>query len=147
MLIYFFVVSGFSVTLSCLNRYKKGLFSIRSFFVKRILRIYPPLIICISLCSIAAVCIFQPDHLENFFQSSVASLVGLNNILLYITGGYWNFANDLKPLFHTWYLGVDGQFYLFYPLIFSLLIVANRSITDFNRNTWQFFFSFDKYFL
>lgn len=118
----FFVISGFAITLSSIKDSQKEVFTIRKFFGKKILRIYPPLLICVFLSSIFAFFLFQPDQLENFFQSSFATLIGANNILLYLTGGYWNFSNDLKPLFHTWFLGVEEQFYFIYPLIFIIFI-------------------------
>ena len=123
----FFVISGFAITLSCIKRSQKGLFTIRDFFERRILRIYPPLFICVFLSSIFAFFLFQPDHLENFFQSSLATLIGANNILLYLTGGYWSFANHFKPLFHTWSLGIEEQFYFIYPLIFTIFISSVKN--------------------
>ena len=32
---------------------------------------------------------------------------GANNILLYLTSGYWSLAAEFKPLYHTWSLGVS----------------------------------------
>jgi peptidoglycan/LPS O-acetylase OafA/YrhL len=65
-----------------------------------------------------------PDNFENLGQSIVATVGVSNNILLWLTSGYWDLANEYKPLLHTWSLGVEEQFYLVFPLI--LLWLAPR---------------------
>ena len=62
----------------------------------------------------------HPDHLENFSQSVIASVLGANNFLLHKTGGYWNLANELKPLFTTWSLGLEEQFYFLIAIAFAI---------------------------
>ena len=44
--------------------------------------------------------------------------IGLSNTLLWSWRGYFDSANELKPLLHTWSLGVEEQFYLMLPIIF-----------------------------
>ena len=44
-----------------------------------------------------------------------------NNILLFITSGYWDLASEFKPLLHTWSLGVEEQYYIFFPLLILLI--------------------------
>jgi peptidoglycan/LPS O-acetylase OafA/YrhL len=39
---------------------------------------------------------------------------------------YWAVKNDYKPLMHTWSLGVEEQFYLFYPLLFLIFTGNNK---------------------
>ena len=41
------------------------------------------------------------------------------------TGGYWETATELKPFMHFWSLGVEEQYYIFYPLICFLLWKAS----------------------
>jgi len=63
-----------------------------------------------------------PDDLDNLGQSVFASNFSANNILMYITSSdYWAPRNDYKPLMHTWSLGVEEQFYLFFPFLFLIL--------------------------
>ena len=73
----------------------------------------------------------HPDHLENFSQSSIATLIGANNILLYLTVGYWDLANELKPLFTTWSLGLEEQFYFLIAIslsIFQSFKISRKSV-------------------
>ena len=62
-----------------------------------------------------------PDDLENLGQSIVATLMFANNILLTVTTGYWDLAGEFKPLLHTWSLGVEEQFYVFFPIFFLFI--------------------------
>ena len=116
---YFLVISGFLIS----KKYffdSSSKFEFIPFCKKRIKRLYPQLIVCISICIPIAFLTMQPDYLENFGQSVLATLFGINNILLYLTGGYWNLTNELKPLFNTWSLGIEEQFYLITSFTFFL---------------------------
>ena len=69
-----------------------------------------------------------PDPLENFGQSIVATLFFSNNILQWMTSGYWELASEFKPLIHTWSLGVEEQYYIFFPLLILILWRLNKNI-------------------
>ena len=85
-----------------------------------------------------------PYDLKNFGQSLVATSIGANNILLYFTSGYWSLAAEYKPLYHTWSLGVEEQYYLITPLIF--LALFNLLILFEEANSWfKNFFDEDNY--
>lgn len=58
-----------------------------------------------------------PDGLENFGQSLLATATFSNNILIYITSGYWDIESKFKPLLHTWILGIEELFYLIFPFV------------------------------
>ena len=106
---YFLVISGFVISRKYfIDPIEK--FSLSKFWSRRISRLYPQLLTCIIACMPLAWITMHPDQLENFSQSAIASIIGANNILLYLTGGYWNIANELKPLFTTWSLGPKSNF-------------------------------------
>ena len=68
-----------------------------------------------------------PDDLENLAQSAVATNLFANNILQAITTrNYWDVVNEFKPLLHTWSLGVEEQFYLFWPLFMVIIATYVR---------------------
>ena len=68
-----------------------------------------------------------PDPLENFGQSVVATVFFGNNVLLWLTSGYWELASEFRPLVHTWSLGVEEQFYVLFPLMVVVLWRFGRS--------------------
>ncbi len=61
-----------------------------------------------------------PYDLKNYGQSLVATILSANNILLYLTSGYWSLAAEFKPLYHTWSLGVEEQYYMIIPVLFMV---------------------------
>lgn len=116
----FFVISGFLITNIIYTSAYKNEFSIIKFYERRIRRIIPLLLFVTLIALLIGIFVMLPEDLENLSQSVIASNFSLNNILMYITSGnYWATKNEFKPLMHTWSLGVEEQYYLVYPFIFS----------------------------
>lgn len=116
----FFVVNGFLVIPPLL---KGGLTfkALIPWIVKRLMRLYPVVLIASAVCLAMGYIAMLPDSYENLAQSVVATGLSANNILQAITTrNYWDVVNDYKPLMHTWYLGVLVQFYVFYTLVVCL---------------------------
>lgn len=119
----FFVISGFLIT-SIIAREQAGAgFAYGRFVMRRVRRILPALVVVMLACIPFAWWLMLPDPLENFGQSLVSTTLSANNILLWLTTGYWDLTSDFKPMLHTWSLGVEEQFYIFYPF---LLVLALR---------------------
>ena len=116
----FFVISGYLITSIIFAEMNEGKFSLVNFYERRARRILPALFFVILLCVIPAYFFMLPDELENFGQSTIASILMSNNLLLAITSGYWGMDNDFKPLLHTWSLAVEEQYYLLFPLLLML---------------------------
>lgn len=117
----FFVISGFLITRILLEMQQNGKYELRHFYERRIRRILPVLLVITVLCTPFAFYFMLPDDLENFGQSQIATTFSVNNILLWLTENYFSVRNEFKPLVHTWSLGVEEQFYLFYPLLLFIL--------------------------
>lgn len=125
----FFVISGYLITRFLLQEMEEDRFSLSVFWIRRIRRILP-LLFLVTLCTIPlAWLLMSPDSLQNFGQSVVATGLSANNILLYLTSGYWQIETAFKPLVHTWSLGVEEQFYIFFPAILLLLWRLPRAVS------------------
>ena len=51
-----------------------------------------------------------------------------SNIFFWIESGYFGLGTDLKPLIHTWSLGVEEQFYIFFPLLAILIYTIHKKL-------------------
>ena len=117
----FFVISGFLITSNILKNLTEEKFSLISFYDRRARRILPALFFTMLVSFLLSIFFMLPYDLKNFGQSLVSTSLGANNVLLYLTSGYWSLASEYKPLYHTWSLGVEEQYYFVIPLICLLL--------------------------
>jgi peptidoglycan/LPS O-acetylase OafA/YrhL len=118
----FFVISGFLITKIAYDQAVLNNFSIKDFYLRRIRRIIPLVLFSTFITLIVGYLVMLPDDLENLSQSIIATNFSANNVLLFLTtGNYWAIANELKPLMHTWSLGIEEQFYMMFPIIFLAL--------------------------
>jgi len=124
----FFVLSGYLITLIVISESQEKKLCIVDFYERRARRILPALLLVMFLCIPFAWFGMLPDEMENFGQSLVATSFFANNILLAVTAGYWDLASEYKPLLHAWSLGVEGQFYLVFPILIVFLIKGQRPL-------------------
>ncbi len=117
----FFVISGYLITKNIIKSYQNNNFSFIKFYLKRVRRILPALLIVLLFTLIAAVVILLVADLKKLSESIITSLLFVSNFYFWITGGYFSTSDELKPLLHLWSLSVEEQFYLFFP-IFLILI-------------------------
>ena len=152
----FFVISGYLITSLILREQSLGTFSIINFYERRARRIIPALFLIMIVCIPFAIYLMQPDDLENFGQSLVATTLISNNYLLYLTSGYWDLASEFKPLLHTWSLGVEEQYYILFPILmilvwkiglkiifFTFLLLSSLSLVHFYNLSSQDNFGFN----
>jgi peptidoglycan/LPS O-acetylase OafA/YrhL len=125
----FFVISGFIIT-SSLASHGSGSFGdlFLGFYDRRIKRLLPALVFFVVLTSVM-ICLFNPNP-STSLGVGWRSLFGISNITLYKTAtDYFASSTELNPFAHTWSLGVEGQFYLFFPFLLWLTgfgrLVAN----------------------
>jgi len=127
----FFVISGYLITSIIKRGYENHTFTLREFYSRRIRRLLPALIATVVATFIAATFALTPYDMQGFARSVVAALFSLSNIVFFMESGYWDTASELKPLLHTWSLGVEEQFYILWPaLILGLLSI--RHVLPFN---------------
>ena len=123
----FFVISGFLITGILLEELSLDSFSFIRFYERRARRILPALL-AVVIASVPFAWLWMlPEAMENFGQSIVATLLFSNNILLFLTSGYWDLAAEFKPLLHTWSLGVEEQYYLIFPVILTYAFRRGRT--------------------
>lgn len=113
----FFVISGFLISRILVEDVRDRRFSLWRFYERRIRRIVPALFaVCAATLAVAALFLTPIDY-RDLGQSAVAVTLFGSNILFYMKSGYFDHAAELKPLLHTWSLGVEEQYYIVWPLI------------------------------
>ncbi|MCP3057095.1 acyltransferase [Aurantimonas sp. LRZ36] len=123
----FFVISGFLITRLIVNEvHSTGTFRFGHFYVRRMRRLFPALLATLWLSFIGAAFLFAPQFLSRVGGALVAALFSVSNIYFWAESGYFDPDAILKPLLHTWSLGVEEQFYLVWPVL-VVLAVRNRS--------------------
>lgn len=127
--IMFFVLTGYLVTSSLVKHLRDGFGSIPRFWAKRIARLWPPTAIMIGLTVLA--CIAFNHVLLTKARPDVLPGLGFFENLSYILRNvsYFEQIGGPSPLTHLWYLGVDVQFCLVWPLIVLLFALLPSRTT------------------
>jgi peptidoglycan/LPS O-acetylase OafA/YrhL len=128
----FFVISGFLISIIISKEVSENRFSFKKFYLRRIKRLGPALIVLLILTTIPAYLFLFSDDFEIFARNLIHAFLTTSNFFLWQnTGGYFSPNTDLFPLLHTWSLAVEEQFYFVWPALFILLykLTKGRHLT------------------
>ena len=113
----FFVISGYLITGIILKNINKGNFSYIEFYKRRVLRIFPVLIVVMAFVwGVGFLCLYG-DEFERLGKQIFAGAFYWSNINLWQESGYFDVSSRLKPLLHLWSLAVEEQFYIVWPVL------------------------------
>jgi len=112
----FFVISGFLISGIVFSELENRQFSLTRFYIRRIRRIFPALlVVLITFWLISWVVLFSPEY-KHLGKHMVAGAGFLSNFALWQESGYFDNAAESKLLLHLWSLGIEEQFYIFWPV-------------------------------
>lgn len=120
----FFVLSGFLITLLLMQEWDKNhRISLGRFYARRVLRLYPALLLVLAAVLIYTSVVTHPIGTRPF------SVVILGP-LLYITDvqGASGHIPGLTLTEHTWSLAIEEQFYLIWPPLLALLLAFGARV-------------------
>ena len=124
---FFFVLSGFLITYLMLTEQRQFIFfSVKKFYIRRILRIWPLYFLIFTLGffilpNFTYVPFFSEQLSNNFFGNTAFYILILPNIALSMF-----FAVPL--IGQSWSIGVEEQFYLIWPILFRLFKKFNYKL-------------------
>lgn len=123
----FLVLSGYLITDHLVLEYEQtGTIDLKNFYIKRIKRLYPGLITML-MATTAYITLFQRQLLVNIRGVIVTNLLYVYNWFEIAHGeSYFDKFGNQSPFTHLWTLAIEGQFYLFWPLIMLALLVFVR---------------------
>ena len=113
----FFVISGYLITRILLHDLEEGTLHLPRFYARRIRRLFPALAACLAATLAVGWLILLPEELRSLSATTAMAALSISNI--YLSGQSSYFAPEIgqNPLFHTWSLALEEQFYLLFPLL------------------------------
>jgi peptidoglycan/LPS O-acetylase OafA/YrhL len=113
----FFVISGYLISGILFKEHAADRFSFKEFYGRRIRRLGPALFVVLVAClAYGWFFLLGGEYKSLGRHTAVSSLFG-SNILLFKEVDYFGPTAEEKPLLHLWSLGIEEQFYLFWPFL------------------------------
>ncbi len=112
----FFVISGYLITSILLRESTDRGFSVLEFYHRRAVRIFPALFALIVTLFLLSP-LLLPSQIDELGLSAAFTVTFSSNLFFWYTADYFAPSSETMLLLHTWSLGVEEQFYIFYPFL------------------------------
>ncbi len=124
----FFVISGFLITGQLLRDVERtGRVSLTRFWARRVRRILPAALVVLAACALLTKAYVPQTRWGESFAEIAASALYVENWHLAEAAVDYQAAGDApSPVRHFWSLSVEEQFYLVWPVLIVLALVAGR---------------------
>lgn len=116
----FFVISGYLISMIIFENLDKGTFGFTEFYSRRIRRIFPALLLVLTVSYALGWFTLLADEYKQLGKHVAGGAGFASNFIFWKESGYFDNAAETKPLLHLWSLGVEEQFYIAYPLLLWL---------------------------
>lgn len=117
----FFVISGYLISTIIFSNLEHERFTLVEFYVRRVRRIFPALILVLISCVAFGWFVLFADEYKQLGKHAAASAAFIQNFILWRESGYFDNAAETKPLLHLWSLVIEEQFYFFWPLLLAFI--------------------------
>ncbi|EMJ92070.1 acyltransferase family protein [Leptospira alstonii] len=134
----FFVISGYLISNIIFKSLESDTFSFKDFYLKRIKRIFPALIVLFAFIMIYGYFYLLANDLKTLSKHIIAGLLFLSNIVYWSEAGYFN--SGIKYLLHLWSLGIEEQFYILWPVILFVIYKYKKNYITILVTLWIFSF-------
>jgi len=113
----FFVISGYLISSIIYKDLDGGSFNFSNFYIRRIKRIFPALIVVLISCLIFGWFGLLSDEYQQLGKHAFGASTFTNNFMFWAESGYFDNDASTKPFLHLWSLSIEEQFYLLWPLL------------------------------
>ena len=129
----FFVLSGFLITGLIVRELEaSGTIRLPAFYARRARRLLPAAAAALAATVVASVLFLPPLRVTDIAGDAAASALYVANIRFALSAtDYLQAQQAPSPLLHYWSLGVEEQFYLFWPAL--LLLVSRMRLATIGR--------------
>ncbi|KAF0700504.1 Aste57867_8965 [Aphanomyces stellatus] len=119
----FFVISGYLISSILYKEHKRGSFTYMDFYSRRVRRIFPALVLVLAFTLTCACLWLLAKPLKACAATMVAGGFFSANVQLMLLEQAYGDATlaGNNPLLHLWSLGVEEQFYIFWPMFASIV--------------------------
>ena len=111
----FFVISGYLISQIIFNEVRHESFSLARFYERRVRRILPALYVMLAVMMVVGCILLLPNALNALARGTLAAVASVSNFYFLATSDYFSALSARHLLLHTWSLGVEEQFYVFFP--------------------------------
>jgi len=125
----FFAISGYLISSIIFKGLNEGGFSFIDFYSRRIRRIFPALIIVMLSAFTLGWFYLLAGEFKQLGLYIAGGAAFVDNLIAWQGVDYFDGSAELKPLLHLWSLGIEEQFYIFWPLL--VWICWKRKISTF----------------
>jgi len=113
----FFVISGYLISSIIFKGLDNKSFSFGDFYLRRIKRIFPALIIVLISCLTFGWFVLLSDEYQQLGKHVFGAATFTNNFIFWAESGYFDNDASTKPLLHLWSLSIEEQFYFLWPVL------------------------------
>jgi peptidoglycan/LPS O-acetylase OafA/YrhL len=113
----FFVISGYLISTIIFKNFDSYSFSFVEFYARRVNRIFPALILVLTACYVIGWFTLLAGEYKQLGKHIFGGSVFISNLFFWDESSYFDNLADTKPLLHLWSLGIEEQFYIFWPII------------------------------
>ena len=124
----FYVISGYLISSLLMREVgRSGTVDLIEFWTRRLRRLVPALALVVAVTLIACLLILSPLVWGRLAWHGASAMLFVSNLLFPYQGqDYFSDAVTPSPYLHTWSLGIEEQFYIFWPLLILLAVAIAR---------------------
>ncbi len=118
----FFVISGYLITAIIQREMLEKRFKLSNFYARRILRIFPALIVVVLATFVLGWFVLSVSGMEALGTNIEGAAAFIENLVLHEqVVDYFNPGAERLPLLHLWSLGIEEQYYIVWPAALWLI--------------------------